>query len=165
MFSDNQHFDDESYLMEGLHITNAIPYGYQVFVEGIFQHPEHKNIRIRMDQEFFTTEVFSTKHNYYSDTESIHYVEKISNRGVQLTLNEDNARAFFHAHTPSASPPPRQGDYRRRAGNHPVGNHHFAVLTCKTPAPGQVFSVAPYFYLCYTIFIYPPFSFAQEVPT
>lgn len=97
MFNDDQSYNDESYLVDGHHIINAIPYGYQVFVEGTFQHPEHEKIRIRMDQEFFTTESFSTKHNYYSDKESIHYVEKINNRSVQLTLNEDNARACFHA--------------------------------------------------------------------
>ena len=97
MFSDDQYYDDESYLVEGLHIINAIPYGYQVFVEGIFQHPEHEKIRIMMAQEFFTTEGFSSKHNYYSDKESVHYVEKLNNRAVQFTLNEDNARAFFHS--------------------------------------------------------------------
>ena len=87
--------EEEPFTVNGEVFTNAVPYGFQVMIDGSYSYEENDLINVGFDYEFFTATGCKTQRIYHLEQEAAFFVEVMDNMAVRLGLGEDCALAFF----------------------------------------------------------------------
>lgn len=87
--------EEEPFTVDGEVFTNAVPYGFQVMIDGAYSYEGNDLIHISFDHEFFTATGCKTQRIYHLEQEAAFFVEVMDDMAVRLGLGQDCALAFF----------------------------------------------------------------------